>query len=105
MALRGGRKLSREEAAAVQSRGRGDLSEYENTFSDLAEGEGFTYEIEEGEKSMTERSRWSTVAGRQGFSFRFSSKKEKSTGQITCSVVKGTPAEGESVQSTGKRRS
>jgi hypothetical protein len=107
MALRGGRKLSREEAAQVQSRSRGDLAEYEQTFGDLEEGEGYTYGIGSDEKSITERSRWAAVAGRQGFNFKFSSKKDRSTGESTITVVKGTHA-GESEQapaSKGRRSS
>jgi hypothetical protein len=101
MALRGGRKLSKTEAAQVQSRMRGDLSEYESTFAELGEGEGYTYEIGEDEKSITERSRWTAVAGRQGVSFRFSSKKDRSTGQTTITVVKGTPT---AAPTTGRGR-
>ena len=105
MALRGGRKLSKAEAAQIQSRMRSDLSEYESTFQDLQEGEGYTYEIGEGEKSITERSRWSAVASRQGFNFRFASKKDRSSGQTTITVVKGTATAAASPGGSGRGRS
>ncbi|HEY7413943.1 MAG TPA: hypothetical protein VH593_02025 [Ktedonobacteraceae bacterium] len=94
MAFRSGRKLSKEEAAQVQSRSRGSLEEYEQVFGDLADGEGFTYEIEAEQKSITERSRWSAVADRQGHNFKFTSKKDRSTGQSTITVIKGSAKEG-----------
>ena len=90
MALRGGRKLSKEEAAKVQIRGRGSLEEYEQIFGELDEGEGYTYEIDSEQKSITERSRWTAVADRQGFNFRFTTKMDRSTGESAITVVKGS---------------
>src|SRR5438067_2823324 len=105
MAFRGGRKLSKTEAAQVQSRMRGDLSEYESTFQDLEEGEGYSYEIGEDERSITERSRWTAVAGRQGFTLRFASKKDRNTGQTTITVVKGTATAAATPSGRGRRSS
>ena len=90
MALKDGRKLSKEEASQVQGRSRGSLGEYEQIFGDLEEGEGYTYEIEEPQKSITERSRWSAVAERHGFEFKFSTRKDRSTGESTIHIVKGS---------------
>ncbi len=104
MVLRGGRKLSKEEAAQVQSRSRGNLDEYEETFRELEEGEGFTYEIDENEKSITERSRWTAVADRQGFTIRFSTKKDRSTGESTITVVKGSQKAEAQAPARGGRR-
>src|SRR5438105_1052783 len=90
MALKDGKKLSKEEAAQVRGRSRGNLAEYESVFGELDEGEGYRYEIGENERSITERSRWMAVAERQGFIVTFSTKKDRSTGKSTVEIVKGS---------------
>jgi hypothetical protein len=92
MALKDRTRLSKEETAKINWRhGRGDLTEYHEAFAELEPGESHKYELEEGQKSMTERARWVSVAQAAGFNFKFSVKKDVSTGQTTATIAKGDP--------------
>jgi hypothetical protein len=106
MTLRGGRKLSREEVEreGLPARGRGNLEEYEQTFDDLAEGEGYRYEIGATEKSINERSRWVAVAGRRGYHLIFKSRKDRASGQTTIEIVKGARRAESETDAGGARR-
>lgn len=112
MGILDGRKLSKEEVAAMGPLGRGSaaLADYYSVWNGLDVGEGHTYET--NGKGLTERSRWASVAKGTGFGFQFSAKKLGPRGSesdaITCTVFKiaaVAPAEGEAEAPTrGGRR-